>query len=462
MQRYGGYLIASILLIFICSGSVLGGSVLIQVVEIDGNITPVPGALVYSNGTLAGRTDGEGFFELTFPGTDPAPLQIEKFGYDSWTGVAGANATQVLVELQRSKISLLVHVYDADTMEPVEGAEVTLESKGIENNRTSDSEGTARFFVMAHTAYRIAIDKEQYQPLTLDVEIGNSEKNVQAMLFRQDRFSLVVKDKESGDPLPGAEIFVEGIERGSTDQKGRLTLPLPRGKVYLIRIVREGYQEYNGRQIVEPDTAFLTIPLGKSPYTVFVSVFNEEKEPVDGARILIDNSTAGRTSQYGRAVLSNLTAGTYTLEVRREGYVSVRSPVTVAVQGEDIILELAYPRMNATLKTVEGSSKPVTMAKVTINGEGAGYTDAAGTLPARLRVGLPSTILAEKEGYKPATLVYTPDPSNGTAPLVIRMDKNFNWLLIGIGGLFVGGFLIAVLVFRERRPGRVHGRRGGL
>jgi hypothetical protein len=461
MQRCGVYLLASLLLIAICSGSVSGGSVLIQVVETNGNITPIQGAAIYSNGTLAGKTDKGGSFELVFPGTEPASLRIEKFGYDSWSGAAGANATMVTVELQRSKMALLVHVYDADTMDPVEGAGVTLESGGIENVTASDTEGTARFFVMAHTAYRIAVEKEQYQPFTLEVEIANSEKNVQVMLFRQDRFSLVVKDEGSGNPLPGARIFVEGIERGSTDQKGVLTLPLPRGKVYLIRVVREGYQEYNGRQIVEPDTAFLTIPLGKAPYTVFVSVYNEEQEPVEGARILIDNAPAGTTSRYGRAVLSNLTAGTYTLGVLREGYVSATSPLTVAAQGEDIVLELAYSRVNVTLKTVEGPSKPATLAKITINGEEAGYTDARGILPVRLRAGHPSTILAEKEGYKPASIVFTPDPANETAPLIISMDKNFNWLLAGIGGLFVVVILGTVLVLR-RRTGRVRRGRSGL
>ncbi|HON81597.1 MAG TPA: carboxypeptidase regulatory-like domain-containing protein [Methanoregulaceae archaeon] len=461
MQRYGVYLLASLLLIVSCSGSVSGGSVLIHVIATDDNITPVQGAYVYFNDTLAGKTDKEGFFELAFPGTGPAPIQIEKFGYDSWSGSADANATQVTVELQRSKMALLIHVYDADTMEPVEGAGVTIESNGVGNVTTSDSEGTARFFVMAHAAYRIDIEKEQYQPHTLEVEIGNVEKNVQVMLFRQDRFSLVVKDEGSGRPLPGARIFVEGIERGSTDQKGVLTLPLPRGKIYLIRVVREGYQDYNGRQVVEPDTAFLTVPLGKAPYTVFVSVYNEEKEPVEGARILIDNMPAGTTSRYGRAVLSNLTTGTYTLDVHREGYVSVVSPLTVAAQGEDIVIELAYQRVNVTLKAVEGSSKPVTLAKVTINGEEAGYTDAGGILSARLRAGLPTTILAEKEGYNPVTIVHTPDPSSETVPLTIRMDKNYTWLLLVIGGLFVVGILGAVLVLRSRGTGRVkRGRRG--
>jgi len=462
MQRFGVYLVILIVSLLICQGTVCGAPVLIQVYETDGNITPVSGAQVYVNNTLVGKTDEGGMFDYNHPGTKVEQLRIEKFGFDTWNGNLDVNITPVFVEMQKSKIALIVQLYDADTMGPIAGADVTLSGGTYESVIQSDSNGTARFTVQIHTPYRIRIDAEQYQPASMDVESGISEKVVQSMLFRTDRFSLVVKDDQSGDPLPGARILIEGREQGTTDPKGVLTLPLPRGKVYLIRVVKEGYQDYNGRQIVESNTAFLTIPLTKAPYTIFVSVYNEDKEPVEGARILIGKTSAGTTSRYGRATILNLTAGQYLMEIQHPGYISVRQPLTVAVQGEDIVTELAYLRANVTLKTTEGSSKPVPKVKISINGEETGVTDTDGILPVRLRIDYPYEILAEKEGYHLASIVYTGNSSDMTDSLTIPMNRSINWMLIGIAGILIVAVLGAVILFRKRGHGPAHGRRGGL
>jgi Carboxypeptidase regulatory-like domain len=241
-----------------------------------------------------------------------------------------------------------------------------------------------------------------------------------------------------------------------------LTLPFSRGKVYLFRVVQDGYQEYNGREIIEIDTAFLTIPLTKAPFTVFVSVYNEDDDPVEGALVLVDNSTAGTTSRSGRAVLSNLTAGGYLLEVKHPGYVPARQPFTVAVQGEDITSTLIYRKENITIKTEEGAGSPVANVKIRLNGEEAGFTDDKGTLPVLMRVNLLYTITAEKEGYHQAIIEQEISPPNSTSSLVIPMNRNFNMMILGIAGLCVAVVLGVVLFLRIRSDGHSRGKRGGL
>lgn len=462
MSRCGVYFFIAIFFVLILTGSACGAAVLVQVFEKEENITPVEGALVYANNTLVGKTDDTGTIEVFSPGTEVIPLTVEKFGYDAWEGDIGRNTTQILVNLQKTKIALSVHLYDADTMDPVPGVSVALEGDGSESTVTSDSNGTAGFVVQARKSYRIVTDAEHYQPISMAVDMGISGKDVQVMLFRDDRFSIVVKDGDSGAPLSGARLFVEGIEKGITDNKGVLTLPMPRGKVYLIRVVMDGYQDYNGRQIVESDTAFLIIPLIKAPFTIFVSAYNEENNPVEGALVLVDNVTAGTTSRYGRAVLTNLTAGRYLVEVQHPGYVPARQTLTVAVQGEDIVTELLYQKENITIRTVEGSSSPVPAVKISLNGEEAGFTNDTGILPLLMRVNLTYTITAEKEGYHQSIVNQEISSSDRTPSIVIPMERNFNWMLVGVAGIGIAAAIGAVLVFRRHASGNSHGRRGGL
>jgi hypothetical protein len=458
MQRSGDYLFITIFFVLIFTGIACGATVVVQVFERGANLTPIAGALIYTNNTLAGKTNDEGTFDFFFSSNEVIPIRVEKYGYDSWDGYITTEADQIPVELQKAKTALSVQIYDGDTMVPLPGVNVTLEGDSAENTTISDQNGTAGFTVPASGTYKIGTAAEHYQPVSMVVDVGVSGKSVQVMLFRNDRFSIITKDADSGTPLSGAHVFVEGIERGVTDPKGVLTLPLPREKVYLIRVVLDGYQEYNGHQIVESDTAFLTLPLTKVPFTIFILAYNEDKDPVEGAIVLVDNVTAATTSSYGRAVLANLTAGQYLLEVRHPGYVPAMRPLTVAVQGEDIVTELIYQKENVTIKTVEESGSPVAGAKISLNGEEAGFTSDRGTLSVLMRINLPYSIKAEKEGYDQASIKQEFNSSNMTSSLVIPMKRNFNWILAGIAATGVAAVIGAVYVF-GRRTGRHSSRK---
>lgn len=67
MQRFGAYLFIAIFFVIIVSGIACGATVLVQVFEREENITPLAGALVYANNTLAGKTDSGGILEFFTP-----------------------------------------------------------------------------------------------------------------------------------------------------------------------------------------------------------------------------------------------------------------------------------------------------------------------------------------------------------------------------------------------------------
>ena len=462
MQRYGVTLFIAIFLLLLMTVTFCGAVVIIQVIEKDDFIAPVQGALVYSNETPIGKTDEEGLIQVLSPASDSVPLKVEKFGYDTWEGTFGPKTDELLVELQKAELSLAVHLYDADTMNPLAGVNVTLDGQGETQSVLSDQNGTAVFPVQARGSYQIKAEAEQYQPVSMEVEAGFADKEVQVVLSRGDRFSIVVKDGESGETLQGARISVEGIERGTSDSRGILNLPMPRDKVYLIRVVMDGYQEYNGHQIVGSDTAFLTIPLVKAPFTVFVSVTNEDAIPVDGALVLVNGTPAGSTGRNGRLVLTNLTAGLYQVEIQHPDYVPAQHEVTVAKQGEDIATELRYRQENRTIKTVEGPGSPVAGVKISLNSKEAGNTGNTGILDVTLRMNQNYTITAEKDGYHPAVIERRISSTDEVSVITIPMEQSFNWVFLGIAAIGIIAILGGILVLRRRTPRRSHGKGGGL
>lgn len=462
MQRYGVTLFIAIFMLLIMTVTSCGAVVIIQVIEKDDFIAPVQGALVYSNGTPIGKTDEEGLLQVLSPGSDSVPLRVEKSGYDTWEGSIGPKTDELLVELQKAELSLSVHLYDADTMDPLAGVNVTLAGEVAPTSVVSDQNGTAVFPVQAKGSYQIRAEAEQYQPVSMEVESGFADKEVQVLLFRGDRFSLVIKDGESGETLQGARVFVEGIERGTSDSRGILNLPMPRDKVYLIRVVMDGYQEYNGHQIVGSDTAFLTIPLVKAPFTVFVSVSNEDAEPVDGALVLVNSTPMGRTGRNGRLVLMNLTAGLYQVDIQHPDYVPTQHMVTVATQGEDITTELTYRQENRTIKTVEGPGSPVAGVRISLNNQEEGSTGESGTLAVTLRMNQNYTITAEKDGYHPVVIERMFSSADGASVITIPMEQEYNWLFLGAAGIGIIVIILGILLLWRRTHISSHGKGGGL
>lgn len=463
MQRIGTCFVIALLSVMFCAGPALGVTVLVNVFEKEGNITPLAGAILYANGALVGKSDSSGNIEFSHPGTELVQVTVEKTGYESWTGDIGVNTTTLLVEMAKKRVPLLVQVYDTDTLSPVPGATVSIRDGLIGNANQTGPDGTTSFIVTGGSVCALDIAATNYRTFSEQVEVGLEPKTVQVMLFRDDRFTVLVKDEGTGTPLPGASVFVDGVDRGVTDPKGAVTLALPREKVYSFQVHLEGYDDYRDRQIVEKDQAFVTVPLHKSPYSVFVSVYSEERAPVEGAVVLVEGRSVGVTNRYGRVQLTNLTFGEYQIEVRHPSFIPHTQVLPVHSQGEDVSIDLQYPGLNATITTVEGGAVPVPGVSILLNGKEQGVTGGDGTLSLPLRLNTPYVISAKKEGYSPISINRTFSSQNETGNLVIPMEKGIDWLIVGVVVAAAAiACIAAVIILGKRRPKIVRGRRGGL
>ncbi len=272
---------------------------------------------------------------------------------------------------------------------------------GTTGSAITDLSGSASFATRAEETYTLDIKAMNYQSRAATVEMGTDSRQVQYWLFRDDRFALVVKDDVTGLPLTDAEVAIEGVVRGKTDSRGAITLQLPREKVYNIRVKKDGYQDYNGRQVIGKDEALVTILLAKEPYNVFVSVFDENKEPVEGAVVAVNGKEAGVTNKFGRLTLEGYLGGDYNLTVSSGAYADSHVPLLINAQGQDITIELTYKTIDLTIFTQQPDEKMVDDVTILLNGNEIGTTDTHGQLETQVKVNTPYTINATKEGYLP-------------------------------------------------------------
>jgi hypothetical protein len=454
------FLLLSVLLV---AGAAQATTTLVNVYEKDGNISLISQASVYADGALIGKTDSSGNLDFTHPGTSAISIRVEKLGYDDFSQILDPNLTYLQVELFRKNVTLETKVYDADTLEPIAGAQVQMTGGGTTGSAITDLSGSASFAARAEETYTLDIKAMNYQSRAATVEMGTDSRQVQYWLFRDDRFALVVKDDVTGLPLTDAEVAIEGVVRGKTDSRGAITLQLPREKVYNIRVKKDGYQDYNGRQVIGKDEALVTILLAKEPYNVFVSVFDENKEPVEGAVVAVNGKEAGVTNKFGRLTLEGYLGGDYNLTVSSGAYADSHVPLLINAQGQDITIELTYKTIDLTIFTQQPDEKMVDDVTILLNGEEIGTTDTHGQLETQVKVNTPYIINATKEGYLPegVTEVFSNEKSSATVTLV--MERPIDIGLVAIVVIIIAAVAGVILwIRRKNRYAHTRMRRNGL
>jgi hypothetical protein len=309
---------------------------------------------------------------------------------------------------------------------------------------------------MANTIYDVAISAPYYQSqVPKAIEIGAENKVVQYWLMRNDRFSFIVTDPNK-NPLQSAEIFIDSVSKGKTDVRGFLTVQIERGKSYDIEVKKDGYQSFVERKNIGDDDALMTVQIAKVPVGAFVSVYDENRAPVQGAVIYLDSAVAGNTDSYGNYVFGNIVAGSYNLEVRKDGYTTIKKTITISKQGDAFAIDLPYEQATVTVNVQDKDQKVIPDARVLVNGNAVGLTDANGQITAGLKFNTVSNITAQKEGYQTTSVQKSIIIGNASSSVTLIMERNLDW---GFIALVVIGAGIIILVFAmirrmSQKPGR--------
>ncbi|PKL62415.1 MAG: hypothetical protein CVV31_06195 [Methanomicrobiales archaeon HGW-Methanomicrobiales-2] len=415
-------------------------------------------ASIYVDGDYVGSTASDGTYSYVHSGKKDLYLKIVRKGYRNWVDYVDYDTNRVQIDLIREDATLTFELYDAGTLKPIIGAVVRVEGTDYSDSEVTGSTGSTNFPVKANELYNVEIRASGYHDLSKTVQMESSAKTVQYWLFSNNLLAIQVRDGETSAPLKSAEVFIDGTSAGVTDADGRLPLHLERAKRYSLRVTAPDYQSYQESRYLEVDDVLLAVSLSKSAYPVSITAFNEATKPVEGAEVYLNGTLQGKTSQYGRFVLSELHAGTYLIGVKAPGYADWSVTRQISGQGEDIVAELGYDRASVTIRAEGPDRKAMADAVIVIDGQVVGVTDSLGYFKTALATNKVYAVTAARDGYRNIS-VNAEIPlgtTEFTVPLVMEQDFNV-WVLVAGVGVVAVVILAVVAIVRHRRAGQNRG-----
>jgi hypothetical protein len=409
----------------------------------------IPHATVFLNGDNYARTNNYGQLVLNHSGLNDQLIRVSMTGYEDWEKLVAKNETSVLVTLSRKSITLKINLYDSDSLGSVSGAKVNISAEPMKQTNLTDVSGSVSFSVNATTLYSIDITAPGYLPRRGSIDMGTEDKDAQYWMLPANRFSFVIKDKNGMAPVPDAEVRINTTLVGKTDSRGVLTTPVTRGKVYTIDIKKGGFQTVTESRIISETDALYSVALSKAPLGAFISVFDENRDPINGTDVYINGTLTGTTNQFGRINFPDLVSGSYIVEVRKTGYSTVNRTILVTNKGEDYTFEIPFETADLTLFVQEKDQKMVPNATILINGNTMGVTDDHGLYRTKVKFNTLYNITAIKDAYQPVSVQKQFAQGNATASVTLMMEKSLDWGLITMIVIGVLGVLIVFGVIRK-------------
>ncbi|MCK9580126.1 MAG: carboxypeptidase-like regulatory domain-containing protein [Methanoregula sp.] len=443
------FLFALFCIVLLCS-SAQATDLLIKVQDSIDN-TSIPSASVYVNGANYAKTNNYGQVSLSHNGLYDQLIRVSLTGYNDWEQTVGKNITAIQVNMSRKTLTLKINLYDSDTLEPVVGAKVNVTATNVSLGTQTGADGAAVFSVLSNNLYSVDIKATNYQPRIEIVDMGAENKEVPYWLLSGNRFSIVVKDKETSLTIPDAEVRIDSILAGKTDSRGIVITPVTRGSVHTFEVVKSGYQTLSESRTITDADAIYTVAISKAAVGLFIYVFDEKKAPLDGADIYFNGTLTGTTNEYGRSNFPSLVSGTYMVEVRKSGFVPVSRTIVISDQAEDYTFDLSFANAALSVFVKDKDQRIVPNAAIAVNGADIGVTDEQGQLVTNVKFNVPLNITASKEGYVPATVMEQVIQGNATASVSLTLEKNLDWGLIAIIG--AGAVIILILFVAIRMLG---------
>jgi|WetSurMetagenome_2_1015567.scaffolds.fasta_scaffold99181_2 hypothetical protein len=452
MYRYRHRFLFTLLCVILLCSTAQATNLLITVQDNIDNST-IPHAAVFVDGADYARTNNGGQVLYAHSGLNDHLIRVSMTGYDDWEKSIGRNETSVFVNLSRKSLTLKITLFDSDTLGPIAGAQVNISADNRTQGKLTDAAGSATFGVNATTLYSVDIKAASYQPRTVTIDMGTENKNdVQYSLLSGNRFSFVVTNKDTKAPIQGAEVRINTILAGKTDERGILISSVKRGQAYTIEITKDGYGTSSESKTISESDAVDNVELSKAPLGAFVYVFDEANAPLNGADIYINGTLSGTSNQYGRGTFPNLVSGPYNVEVRKPGYVSISRTIIVSNKSEDYTFNLAFENADLTIFVQDKDQKNIASATIFLNSNNDGVTDDHGQYLAKVKFNTLYNITASKDGYKSSSVQKQVAQGNATDSLTITLEKSMDWGLIGM--IVVGAVAVLILFAAIRMFGR--------
>ena len=385
-------------------------------------------------------TTGEATLQLIGNAEYPAVLATAT-GYDSRSVELtvdghGAASPAVITLAKKARKDVTLQVVEGS--DNVFGAEVTIaDADGTIYRKVTDANGEVVVpKVLAPTQWLVTVEVSSVQiKKTVRVDVnadGVASPSTIDIGVNPLVVSLTVVDRQTGDPIEGAEVAI-GTDRSVTEASGEVAFLLGADGIYRVRASAAGYEEayvdlaaYIQDEKYHPNKIELR---KKAKSSVEVTVTDNGANVAGATVTIVDNdgkSHAATTDGNGGASVQDVpvpTVGTVTVE--KDGKV-VTVPVKVDANGQMTPAMVDISDADArevVLKVVDSDTKrPIAGATVAIGAQ-AVQTGTTGEATLRLLKGVSYPMVkAEATGYNGTSVAVAVDGNGKATPGEIALE----------------------------------------
>ena len=308
-------------------------------------LQPVTGALVRVEGdglsrSETTRSDGSAIFSVRSATLYDVDIRASDY-YDVSKTVQMENTERIVQYWLFRKDLLGVQVRDAETSEPVEGAEVFID--GARAGAT-DSNGNLPLHLRREKRYSLKVTAPDYQPYQEDRYLEEDNVLFLVHLSKSAYPISITAFNELIKPIAGAEVYLNGTLQGKTNQYGRIMLSDVHAGTYEITVKAPGYEEWSKVCQVSGTGEDIVAELDYDRASVTIRAEDPDQKPVADAAILVDGKVVGVTDGLGCIQTALTTNKVYVIAAAREGYENVSVDVEIPLGTTEFTIPLVMER----------------------------------------------------------------------------------------------------------------------
>jgi len=350
-------------------------------------------------------TDEEGYYEVTCY-SGHYTIEIVKDDYKTYTGeedVGEEEEVEHNAELEpkgEENSKVYGKVTDANTSEPIEGADILL-SNSDDSYKTQTDEGGDYEITCRSGDYDIEVHAENYESHYGELSVAEEEEKqydveLEPKGEENSRVYGTVTDADTGEPLKDARVRMYDSENSyyaTTDDRGEYEIKCRSGD-YEIQISKSGYKTHSGQVSVEEnDEVEYNAKLEKEgEETTLEGYITEgsgrgEGDPVEGATVKLSdgNREYTATTDENGYYYMKCEEGDYTIDITHKDYEKHENDIYIAEGRNQYDAELtpvARGRMYGKVTDKE-TGDPLEDTKVRLRDKDSGkeyteYTDKEG------------------------------------------------------------------------------------
>lgn len=284
------------------------------------------------------ETDSSGAVEFDLEADEYYELVITKNDYVTLTKTFEMDSGDMVLSFWLVHENRYIFSIQDSQNEPLAGASVYVDG---DLEGTTGGNGYVSADLEKGESYQIRVEKEGYSTYSEYLKIGSGEllRTIELSLSTYPLRLLVVDSM--GEPLSGADVFLDEAQEGETGLSGEFSLESVVEGTYEIRIEKEGYISWEDTREIGGN-ADITVELDYIKIPVTVRVEDEDHTVVPGALVLLDGEDLGITDTKGEVKKDLDPASSYNFTATKSGYksASVVRPISMGISATTVPLTL--------------------------------------------------------------------------------------------------------------------------